>query len=284
MKKYVFIALLFLSQINHASTWYTSLEEAQNVALTTNKLILVDFTAKWCGPCKQMDLSTWNDFHVQTILEDFVPLKIDVDVNQSIAVKYQVRRLPMMVLIDANGKIIHQFTGYQTPSDLKKELVQFSLSTEYLSTELISFYKTQKYNQAIRLAQKYYTYSLLVEKNIKGRMVRVAGEYLKDAKDVLKRKDEDYFQQKQKLELLNLYELAYGFDFEKLNKKIAEIKPDNLNQLNEYQYWFLKYLATKGNKQDVTEMESFLKNKDLSNVIDNGNQVYAFYKKSITKS
>ncbi|MDP5201328.1 hypothetical protein [Flavobacterium sp. DG2-3] len=203
--------------------------------------------------------------------------------HRDIAFKYQIRLLPSIFIIDPNGKIIHQFTGYQTASDLKRELIQYSLSTEYLATELIGFYQTQKYNTAIRIAQKYYNYSLLVNNNIKGRIVRVANEYLKDAKDELKKSDENYLQKKQKLELLVLYELAYRFDFEKLNKKISAIKAEEINELNDYQYWFLKYLATKGTQKDITETEQFLRDHNLENVIENSNQLFKFYERSLAK-
>lgn len=283
MKKLLPLIVLLFTSYRVEAAWFTSMEDAQKTALSTHKLILVDFTAKWCGPCKQMDLNAWNDVQIQTILKDFVTLKIDVDMNQDIAFKYQIRLLPSIFIIDPNGKIIHQFTGYQTASDLKRELIQYSLSTEYLATELIGFYQTQKYNTAIRIAQKYYNYSLLVNNNIKGRIVRVANEYLKDAKDELKKSDENYLQKKQKLELLVLYELAYRFDFEKLNKKISALEPEKINKQNEYQYWFLRYLAEKGNQKDTSKIEDFLRTNDLENVIVNSNQVYAFYEKSLVK-
>lgn len=283
MKKYLIIAFALLSELNYASTWHTSLEDAQTAALATNKLIIIDFVAKWCAPCKEMDLKSWNDVQVENTLQNYIKLRIDIDQNRNLAIKYQIRAIPDMVIIDGNGKIIHRFMGYQTPAKLKNELTRFSLSTEYLSTELINFHEARKYNTAIRAAQKYFTYSLIVDKNIKGKILKVGSEYLNDAKEELNKKEENYLQKKQKLELLSLYELAYNFDFEKLNKKISEIKPEKIDQLNDYQYWFLKYLSIKGNKIDTVEIEQFLKNNNLENVIDNGNQLYAFYEKSVTK-
>ncbi|MCD0471137.1 co-chaperone YbbN [Flavobacterium sp. JAS] len=284
MKNYLIIAFVFISQMIHASTWYTSFEEAQKMALTTNKLIIIDFTAKWCGPCKEMELQSWNDVQVENVLQNYIKLKIDIDLNRDIAIKYQIRAIPDMVIIDGNGKVVHRFFGYQNPSKLKNELAPFSLSTEYLSTELIGFYENKKYNTAIRIVQKYYNYSLIVDKNIKGKIIRVGSDYLGDAKEELKKNEENYLQKKQKLELLTLYELAYLFDFKKLDKKISEIRLEKVDQLNDYQYWFLKYLSIKGNQKDTTEVEQFLKDNNLDNVIDNGNQLYAFYEKSLIKT
>ncbi|MBF4465599.1 thioredoxin family protein [Flavobacterium sp. LC2016-12] len=283
MKKYLIIAFVFISQINHASNWYTSLEEAQAVALSSNKLIIIDFVAKWCGPCKEMDSKSWNNIEVEEVLKNYIKLRIDVDSNRDIALRYQIRSIPDMVIIDANEKILHRFKGYQNPLKLKNELFRFNLSTEYLATELINFHQQKKYNTAIRISQKYYTYSLLVNSDIKGKILKVGSDYLEDAKQELNKKEENYLQKKQKLELLTLYELAYNFDFEKLDKKISEIKVEKIDPLNNYQYWFLKYLSLKGNQKDITETEEFLKKNELENVTKNANQLYAFYEKSVPK-
>ncbi|MDQ8012465.1 MAG: thioredoxin family protein [Flavobacterium nitrogenifigens] len=279
MKKYLIIVFAFISQINHATAWYTSFEEAQKAALSTNRFIIIDFTAKWCGPCKDMDQNSWNNVQVETVLENYIKLKIDVDLNRDLAIKYAIKVLPEMVIIDANGKIIHHFSGYQTPIKLKNELLPFCLSTEFLATELINFSEAKKYNTAIRLAQKYYSYSLIVTPNIKEKIISTGSDYLKDAKDGLKKNEEDYAQKKQKLELLALYEVAYQFDFKKLNKKISALEPEKINKQNEYQYWFLRYLAEKGNQKDTTKIEDFLRTNDLENVITNSNQVYSFFQK-----
>ncbi|MXO06074.1 thioredoxin family protein [Flavobacterium sp. HBTb2-11-1] len=280
MRNFLLIILLVFTSNSIKATWLTSFTEAQQEALATNKLIIVDFTARWCGPCREMDLTSWNDTQVQNVIQNYVQLKIDVDRNNDFALKYQIRELPSMMVIDANGKVLHRFSGYQTPAKLKIELIQFSLSTEYLSTELSNYYTSKKYTTAIRAAQKYYTYSLLVDKNIKGKIIQVGSDYLKEAKDELKKNEEDYNEKKQKLELISLYELAYHFDFDKLNKKISKINPEFIAQSNTYQYWFLKYLSVKSNLEDAAIVEQFLRENDLENVIENCNQLYAFYEKS----
>jgi thioredoxin 1 len=79
--------------------------------------VLVDFFADWCGPCKML-APILKD--VKEELGDAVIIvKIDVDKNQSIATKYQVRGVPTMLLFK-NGKQVWRQSGVLQ----KKDIVQ----------------------------------------------------------------------------------------------------------------------------------------------------------------
>lgn len=278
MKKYITILILFSIQITNAN-WLTSYEDAQKMALTTNKFIIIDFWATWCAPCLEMDKNIWNDDQLEETLQGFVKLKIDIDINRELASKYGVNGVPNILIIDANGKVIHNFLGYQNVQNLKSEIEKFNLSTEFLSTDLLNYYKTKNFSTTIKITQKYYDYSLLVDPNVKKKILNTSREYLNDYKITLDKKDKDFIKQKQKLDLYKLYDLAYNFEFNKLNKKISEFKIEEIDPINEFTYWFLKYLAVKGTSKTTTEIEENLKNKDLGNVINKVDQLYSFCKK-----
>jgi thioredoxin-related protein len=281
MKKYLIIVFLFIAQISQATSWFTSYEEAQKVALGTNKFMIVDFVEILCGPCRKMDRDSWNNEQVELALENYVKVKIDIDNNKELAFKYGIQSIPNMLIMDGNGKVLHDFKGYHNAESLTKILDKYSLSTEYLSLDLIDFYKTKNLYTALKAAQKYCDYSLFVDKNIKEKILKISLEYLKDAKETVKKSDKNYPNYMQRLELYKLYSVAYRFEFEKLSAGISEVKPEDIDPSNEYFYWFLKYISQKGLGISTMETEKLLKQKDLENIIENSNKLYLSYIESL---
>lgn len=94
-----------------------------NDIIQSEKPILVDCFATWCGPCQTL-APILKD--VKDKLGDRISIiKIDVDKNQQIASQYQVRGVPTMILFQ-NGKQLWRQSGVLSSSDLIKVIAEKS--------------------------------------------------------------------------------------------------------------------------------------------------------------
>ncbi|MDR0704643.1 MAG: thioredoxin [Planctomycetaceae bacterium] len=79
-------------------------------------IVLVDFFATWCGPCRMQG----------PILEEFAAeisntakiIKVDADQFQALAVKYDISSIPTMILFK-DGQIVNRLVGLQQAASLK---------------------------------------------------------------------------------------------------------------------------------------------------------------------
>jgi len=86
---------------------------------TKNKVVLVDFWADWCVPCRMM-APVLNDLAGDLNGNAYVG-KVDVEQNRELAQKHNVRNIPTMVLFK-NGKEVNRFVGVKTKDFLMKQI------------------------------------------------------------------------------------------------------------------------------------------------------------------
>jgi thioredoxin 1 len=79
-----------------------------NDVLATDKLVVIDFGAEWCGPCKM--LSPIIDELAEEFKHKAVIGKVDIDENDDMAVKYGIRNIPQVLFIK-NGELIEKLVG-----------------------------------------------------------------------------------------------------------------------------------------------------------------------------
>ncbi len=91
----------------------------QASALDTDKLVMIDFWAQWCGPCKM--LSPIVEQLADEYADKAVIGKLDVDNNLEVSTKYGIRSLPTILLLK-NGEVIDKHVGLTTKAKLQEKI------------------------------------------------------------------------------------------------------------------------------------------------------------------
>jgi thioredoxin-like negative regulator of GroEL len=106
-------------------TWNRSYSAALKKAQQSGKPVLLDFTAVWCPPCREMEREVWPDEQVVAGSERFVCVSIDVDTNEGLAMKYGAQSIPLIVLADPWGNVIGRHAGYLDARSVAKWMSAF---------------------------------------------------------------------------------------------------------------------------------------------------------------
>ena len=95
-----------------------SKEHCASEVLNSDKPVLLDFYADWCGPCRMVGpiVSEISDER-----SDVKVGKINVDEQPELAAQFQVMSIPMLVVIK-NGKLANQAVGYRSKEQIEAML------------------------------------------------------------------------------------------------------------------------------------------------------------------
>ncbi|MFI5452917.1 thioredoxin family protein [Pedobacter sp. UC225_61] len=93
-------------------------------AKAERKFIFVDAYATWCGPCRQLKVTTFKDAKVADFFNtNFVNVGLDMEKGEGInlALKWDVQEYPTLLILDYNGKVVFRSIGYLNA----KQLIDF---------------------------------------------------------------------------------------------------------------------------------------------------------------
>lgn len=127
----IFFSLLISDKIVASESIFFdgNLTEAREKAKKENKVLLLDFTASWCLPCRWMEKTVYNDQSVKDFAnKNVVIIKINVDDFDGITLKdaYKVNLLPTTILFSPNGKTLSR----------KEESIGTDAWIEWLQSEM----------------------------------------------------------------------------------------------------------------------------------------------------
>jgi thioredoxin 1 len=96
-----------------------NLENFDKTIKESNKLVLVDFWAPWCGPCRVIAPKLEK---LSEELEDKVLIaKVNVDENSEIASNFQIRNIPSLLYFK-NGEMVFKSIGLSNEDEIRQKL------------------------------------------------------------------------------------------------------------------------------------------------------------------
>lgn len=199
----VFISLIATISLQ-AQVWVKNYDYACSVAKNDNKLMLIDFYADWCPPCKQMDRETWSNTEVRKAMQNVISVKVDIDTNKSLASNYSIKDIPTILITDAFGNKIYKAEGMQSEQSVIKLLSCLPKNTNDLNShieKLVEDSKNADYNLAT--AKCYQELALSLNKKGKEILIRSSPNYLSKASKFYKKQKNTIKQEE--VELLKCY-------------------------------------------------------------------------------
>ena len=89
-------------------------------ALKSEKPVLIDFWASWCGPCKMMSPAV--DEIAEEFGETIKVCKVNIDEERNLAAKYNVMSIPTFIALK-NGKEVGRTIGVQEKEEITRMLI-----------------------------------------------------------------------------------------------------------------------------------------------------------------
>jgi len=108
-----------------AATWHSTLDAAEAEAKKTNRMILVDMYADWCGWCKRFEREVYPSERFQAVSKNLVLLKLDTEDGKEgtkLARRWNVTSLPTFVMLTPDLVLAGYLKGYSPPDEFVRRI------------------------------------------------------------------------------------------------------------------------------------------------------------------
>ncbi len=95
-----------------------TIDNFEEEVLKSDKKVIVDFWATWCGPCK-MIAPIFEELASEHTEVKFA--KVNVDEQVELCLKYKVSSIPTLIIFE-DGEVIDKVIGYRTKEELEEQL------------------------------------------------------------------------------------------------------------------------------------------------------------------
>jgi thiol:disulfide interchange protein len=104
--------------------WSTDFDCARQIALASNKMMLIAFHCENCAGCQWMDSEVYGHAPIIAAAQNVVALKIDGAAHPQLALRYGIKKYPTIVWTDAMGNEKHRFDGILSGYELYQAMEQ----------------------------------------------------------------------------------------------------------------------------------------------------------------
>lgn len=122
MFKGMFYKLSGVEAPSSAVAWRDDFQKARGEAASSEKPVLLVFSAEWCPACIAMQHGVWADADVGKVAnERFVPVYVDVDDREhtEVATRYGISAIPAVLIVDKEGRVLRQAASMSRSTTLR---------------------------------------------------------------------------------------------------------------------------------------------------------------------
>ncbi len=167
----------------------SKLSELQAIASKTGKLILLDFYADWCSPCRELHAEMMNNIQLKSVLDlHYFKMRVNVDRQESqlLSSRYGVKSIPSLVILDDQLREISRTTGFRNAARIKYFLEKHFMDN---ADPLEHYHEKYKTNRGAAFLKEY---TQLLWENFNGKYERIAREYINTQDDIYSEENIDF--------------------------------------------------------------------------------------------